>query len=443
MGTPNQPHPTHDDVPSDLSTAHPLVLSALHDRAVGVLIGAALGDAIGLYTEFLSAERAAEAYPARRFALAPEPTPFFRDMHRLKHQLGDWTDDTDQALLIVLSFLHGGVLDAGDFAARLRVWVNQGLRALDTLPLGLGQTVGAVVRSHGYVDDPAGIARREWVKRGRQVAPNGAIMRTHPLGVICFNEGETAAFEAAAAHAATTHADPRCVMSCAIGTGLVRGLLRGEVVKEADIDALVGRALDWYLMEQDEENVPDLDPEELKKHTTAASLEDLKLDDRLAIGYTYKCLGSGIMLLRMAMRKMEESSGSVLAQSALFEELITELIMCGGDADTNACFAGALLGGYLGYHALPGHWKHGLRHEAWLMAKAEALCQVLHITKGDYDGKADKDTQPDGGRGFVSMEEMEKRIFARQQDVLLILSKDFKEKALAERRRSAWNPFRR
>ena len=56
-----------------------------------------------------------------------------------------WTDDTDHALLTVLSYLHhDGKLLPNDLAARLRTWAEQGLRCLERLPLGLGRTVGKV-----------------------------------------------------------------------------------------------------------------------------------------------------------------------------------------------------------------------------------------------------------------------------------------------------------
>lgn len=56
-----------------------------------------------------------------------------------------WTDDTDHAILILLSYLRNdGVFTTNDFAARLRSWCEQGLRCLDRLPLGLGRTVGSV-----------------------------------------------------------------------------------------------------------------------------------------------------------------------------------------------------------------------------------------------------------------------------------------------------------
>jgi hypothetical protein len=51
----------------------------------------------------------------------------------------------DHAILILLSYLRNdGILNTGDFAARLCSWCEQGLRCLDRLPLGLGRTVGSV-----------------------------------------------------------------------------------------------------------------------------------------------------------------------------------------------------------------------------------------------------------------------------------------------------------
>jgi ADP-ribosylglycohydrolase len=78
--------------------------SHLQDRIIGTIFGSALGDAIGLYTEFLSAELSAKAYPDRTFTLLPaeKATPFRRDHHRNFHRPGEWTDDTDHAVLILL-----------------------------------------------------------------------------------------------------------------------------------------------------------------------------------------------------------------------------------------------------------------------------------------------------------------------------------------------------
>ncbi|CAK9780219.1 ADP-ribosylglycohydrolase [Cutaneotrichosporon oleaginosum] len=439
-------------MPHPISTAHTspheriisaLANTTLYDRILGTVVGSALGDAIGLYTEFLTAPRAAATYPERRFSLVPA-TPFARDMHRLKHQLGEWTDDTDHALLILLSFLHGS-LSPGDVAARLHIWVEQGLRALDTLPLGLGATVGAIVRDPAYLQDPGAAAHRVWVKGGCDVAPNGSLMRTHPLGVVSIFQTEAEAMDAAAAVSAITHVDPRCVVSCMICTALVRGLIRGQWTEEAHIDAVIERAVTRYrdvirprmesegTMGADE---PTLDLDELRKHTHAASLAALDLDGR-GIGYVYKALGAAILLLRQAMRRVAAAPSVLVEKTVLFEPLITELVMAAGDADTNAAVAGALLGAYVGFAALPGHWREGLRHAAWLVRKAEGVGRILGVVEGGYT--PEEDTAPDGGRAAVSPEDMERR-WMELQARMAAENTAFLEK---ERRRGSENKEKR
>ncbi|KPM34504.1 hypothetical protein AK830_g12059 [Neonectria ditissima] len=403
--------------------ANALAQTALHDRIVGCLFGSALGDAIGLYTEFLNAELSAKAYPTRSFTLLPaeKATPFRRDRHRDFHRPGEWTDDTDHAMLILLSYLHsdGKQMSPRDFASRLSIWVRMGLRALDTLPLGLGRTVGAIVRSKDYLDAPEATARQHWTKGNYNAAPNGSLMRTHPLGLMCLGRTVEETFEVAADYSVVTHVDSRCVIACAIGTALARGLVRGEIHTESQIDEMIDAAIVWYKARQEKElrdperkDEPRLDVEELKAHATAKSLADLKLDDSYKIGYVYKTFGSGILLLRLAMRQLE--SNKLQSQLTTFEPLITDLIMEGGDADTNACFAGALLGSFLGFKALPPHWRDGLRYGTWLMEKAEGLCTVVGVTEGPYTGSGDKDTAPDGGRGYLTDDQMERKCMEMQ-----------------------------
>lgn len=437
-------------------TESSLLRVLLADRVVGALIGSALGDAIGLYTEFLSASESEEAYPHKRFILSPsnpqdqvEPTPFKLDHHRAPHTPGDWTDDTDHCLLILLSFLHtartpgpgvapltpvpislddhfGTTFAAKiaaqplptpvDLANRLSIWVQSGRRPLDTLPLGLGSLVGAVVRSPDFLRDPIRVAREYWERKtapgGDKLAPNGSLMRTAPVGLMCVWRSEEETFTVAAELGRVTHADPRCVVACVIGSALVRWLVRGEVESEGNISHLIQRGLEWYtamgvnMVGAVEEA---LDEQELWRHVGhGVKLEDLKLDEEGKIGYVYKTLGAGVVLLRMAMRERMKADGPRVKQKR-FERLITGLVMEGGDADTNACFAGALLGALLGRTALPDHWKNGLNHGSWLNGKARALCRVLGLEDGSYNGMEDLDTYPDGGRGVLSREEMNRR----------------------------------
>lgn len=145
--------------------SHPTAMSL--DRIRGAVFGCAIGDAIGLHTEFLSRTASVSTYgPSPRFTLAYPPPrgfePLLEDRHRSKFSRGGWTDDTDQAILILMSFLRSGGRSVApeDFAQRLRFWIQNGFRPLDRLPLGIGKTVRDVVTQPDFVLHPPHAAKR-------------------------------------------------------------------------------------------------------------------------------------------------------------------------------------------------------------------------------------------------------------------------------------------
>ncbi|PGH27012.1 hypothetical protein AJ80_01197 [Polytolypa hystricis UAMH7299] len=349
-----------------------------------------------------------------------------------KFEIAAWTDDTDHALLILLSYLHhdGKELSSKDLAERLRVWIEQGLRCLDRMPLGIGRTLGSVVLSKEYLVNPAETAYRSWVKSNRTIAPNGSLMRTHPLGIICMASTLEETFKIAAEFSIITHADLRCVVACCIATGLIRGILRGEVLCENDIDSMIENAYSWTetWMQNGREGAishvdgddptqdsASLNRDEFDRHLRVTNFGDLQLDDAQTMGYVYKALGSAILALRMGMRdtshKTKLGGRGRSPNSAIFEKIIRDLILEGGDADTNACIAGGILGCWLGYESLPPHWRDGMAHNAWLVEKCEALSQVVGVGDGmpGYTGSKDPDTRIDGGKGLLNDEELKAR----------------------------------
>ncbi|KFY33970.1 hypothetical protein V494_07151, partial [Pseudogymnoascus sp. VKM F-4513 (FW-928)] len=340
------------------------------------------------------------------------------------------------SLALILSFLHDYApgsatppVKPSDIAQRLQIWVQQGLRCLNRPPLGIGMTTGRVLMDPDYLRDPQAVALACWLRSGRSIAPNGSLMRTHPLGVMCVGKTLEETFQIATDVGRVTHVDPRCVVSCCLVTALVRGIIRGEITSEADLDALIEASFEWVdgneelrnpigesvdedgsvMVEGHEDVEPTLKREEYRKHCYAKTLRELELDDS-KMGYVFKCLGSAVLTLRFAIR---EGLGYDARSTAIFETLISNLIMEGGDADTNACVAGALVGSWVGYSRLPSHWSKGMRSVDWLVKKAETVSFKVGIMEPRPETRVkmlavDPDTALDGSKGLLNKEQLEK-----------------------------------
>ena len=251
-------------------------------------------------------------------------------------------------------------------------------------------------------------------------AANGSLMRTHPLGIMCIPFTLEKTFRTAADMSRTTHVDPRCVLSCCVCTVLIRGIIRGEVLTEEDINELMREAYEWVNRQEelrnpegDNSNIMSeamsegfLDLKEFERHVHAGTLAELQLDDSMAMGYVYKCLGAAILTLRFGIKLASQTPST----DNIFEGLLTDLVLCGGDGDTNAAVAGALLGSLVGYCRLPSHWANGIANREWLMRKTERLSRVIGISESvRATEEEDPDTVLDGGRGLLDQAQLDQR----------------------------------
>jgi hypothetical protein len=116
--------------------------NTLIDRLLGCAYGQALGDAYGLSTEFETRDRVAHNYPDTS-EIIPFPD-YVLTGHSRRWTRGDWTDDTDQWILILdtLMDVNG---DEKMFAEKLTNWIRHGYPDLgDWGGLGLGANVSQV-----------------------------------------------------------------------------------------------------------------------------------------------------------------------------------------------------------------------------------------------------------------------------------------------------------
>ncbi|WP_144922187.1 ADP-ribosylglycohydrolase family protein [Halorubrum salsamenti] len=298
------------------------------DRARGVMLGLACGDALGRPVEFQSA-------PAIQ-----------REHGRLDEMIGHgtWnqpagtiTDDTEQALCIARSLVEQQGFDPADVAERFVAWFDSG-------PFDIG---GMTRRSldrlkHGDAWDEAGQHVWEQSREG-QNAGNGSVMRCAPLAVPYATDWGRLA-EISRQSSQITHADPRCMDGCAVLNLTVAGLLEGA-------DTPLQDALDYISADAPGELVAALEP--LARGDTPAALE--------TSGYVVYSLQTAL-------------HDGLFAESA--EEAIATAVSRGGDSDTIGAIAGAVAGARFGASTLPDRWLAAIDEVDELESLATQLVKV-------------------------------------------------------------------
>lgn len=91
----------------------------IKDKIYGTIFGQAIGDALGLGTEFMSKTEVREKYPDG----LKEYSQIIRDYHRAKFQPGSWSDDTDMMLCIANAIIEDKGINLHTIARNFKQWV--------------------------------------------------------------------------------------------------------------------------------------------------------------------------------------------------------------------------------------------------------------------------------------------------------------------------------
>lgn len=278
--------------------------SSQADRAVGVILASAAGDALGAPYEFGAA------------VLAPTPiTPHAGGVW----ELGEWTDDTAMAFPVLAALADGKALeDAETLDGIVSEWIRWRATAKD-----VGIQISAVLRS---AEKPTALAsRREAARlherRGRS-GGNGSLMRTGPVALGYLDEGQaSAAASAARAVSDLTHFDVDAGDACVIWTLTIRhAILTGEFDLEAGIRALPYARRDRW--------------------------RDLAIEAETMMPWELSANNGWVV-------GAYQAAVSAIVHGEMLSDVLELAVRSGHDTDTVAAIAGALGGALYGASALP------------------------------------------------------------------------------------------
>uniref|UniRef100_UPI003D8DC4A6 ADP-ribosylglycohydrolase family protein n=1 Tax=Gordonia sp. B7-2 TaxID=3420932 RepID=UPI003D8DC4A6 len=300
-------------------------LSSAHfDRAAGVLLGTAVGDALGVPYEFdrivLRAGEQAQMLGGGLGTFAP----------------GEWSDDTSMAVAIAEVAATGADLTTDD---ALDAIATSFLRWLDDGPPDIGVQTGHVLcatRDRLRAGEPgAGRIMREesenYAHHHPRSAGNGALMRTAAVALAHLDDRDHLA-EAARAVASLTHADPLAGDSCAIWCEAIRvAVLDGRFDIRAGLDLLPTERADQW-----------------SRWLDAAATYDPK---------SFNPNGFTVTALQAAAAAIVQTPERHIVPCLHLQDSLHKAIRIGHDTDTVAAIAGALLGARWGASAIPWRWR--------------------------------------------------------------------------------------
>lgn len=295
----------------------------IENRLRGMLVGLAVGDALGAAVEFM----------------APgsfEPVTDLRGGGPHGLPAGYWTDDTSMALCSAVSLVQCGRFDAEDQMQRFLRWLRDGYLSSTNQCFGIGNRTQAALQRY---------ARSGVLCAGAESfdsAGNGALMRLAPIVMHSYQHPE-AALELAVEHCRLTHADPRCLDANRIFARLLLGALRAD-----SVDAL------WQLLPVCEAETDDWELQQVM----AGSFLTRQPPAIRGTGYVVDALEAALW---------------AFAQSTSFEQGVLLAVNLGDDADTTAAIYGQLAGAFYGYQAIPRHWRERLYQQAQILALADRL----------------------------------------------------------------------
>ena len=309
-------------------------IEEIKDRIAGCLWGQAIGDALGLGTEFMSRDEVLHNYPEG----LSEYSQIVQDSHRERWSQGDWTDDTDMMLCIAMAVIADKAIKPKTVARNFKEWFRG-------IPMGIGQLTYTVLRLYDYERAPEKAAEIVWDSMyGRNNAANGGVMRTSVVGL--WNEDVAGNAEKICK---LTHVDPRCTGSCVIISELINSLVWQD--KGLSFEELL--------------QIGDRYDSRIKPYLERARnglLEEFELDDEMTMGYTLKTMGCAIWCL------FHVNS---------FKEGLLKVVNAGGDADTNAAVTCAVLGAKYGKKGIPEHYIQGLKRKDEYDGMIRQLTDIL------------------------------------------------------------------
>lgn len=298
-------------------------------KAYGCLAGLALGDALGMPTEFLTPERIAAEYGPLSGLVSP---PSWHPHAALPY--ASITDDTAQALALAQIYRRGQPMTAEQVAQAILAWADaEGPR----LELYAGPSTRRALTALRNGQNPR--------ESGRQGTTNGAAMRIAPVGIV--HPGDFAATLADTVeaclptHGTTLAISAAAAVSYAVCEAMTERATIESVLSAAQRGAVEGRQHGAWVW------TPLLE----HRIALAVRLVSESPDEVAGRQALYRYIGVDIAV----SESIPTALGLVALSAGDPQRAVLHAAQIGGDTDTIGAIAGAVCGALSGIEAIDRH----------------------------------------------------------------------------------------
>ena len=309
------------------------------------LLGAAVGDALGVPVEF-----------AGRESRKNNPVTDMREFGSHHQPAGTWSDDTSMILATMEGFLKAGGYSPVAAMEEFSAWLNSARHTPHGSVFDVGNATSQAIRRFDSGTPATQCGGSEEWSNG-----NGSLMRILPVALAYANDPDLV--EKASQMSALTHAHERSRMSCAFFCLVVSELLHGNPIQDSV-------AFAWQVMDMRWDFSLDERPRFESWHPDP--LFSREESDIHGTGHVVDTLEAALWLNE---------------KHDTFREAVLGAINLGDDTDTTGCVTGALAGLIHGEDGIPVDWREVLVKRSELERLAVRFAKFCREQQPEGQGK--------------------------------------------------------
>ncbi len=296
-------------------------------KIVDGIIGHAIGDAMGVPTEFCIREH-----------LLKNPVKEMIGSSKTGQLAGSWSDDTSMEIATIDSFIQNKSFNYDDIMTKWEEWINQAKYTPNNDTFDVGRTCLRAIRNHSTGTEPL-----ECGIDGEQANGNGSLMRILPVALYSYYKklNDKKIIKLTNEMSSLTHKHEISKLGCYIYIRYIMFLLDGqnkneayESIKNIDYSSYSDYSISKY------------------NRILKDNILDYKIDKISSSGYIVDTLECALWIFLNAKN---------------YKETIIASTNIGNDTDTIGAIAGSMAGIAYGINSIPESWLNKLLRKEYLI----------------------------------------------------------------------------